>query len=453
MRDVSFCVKRGGMVAIIGESGGGKSLIAQAIMGLLPQGFVAHGQMKLGETSVDLANTGQLQRLWANQTLLLPQEPRTAFDPTMRVQRQLELAATSNGMAVDAALDAVDLSGNAARQFPFELSGGMAQRALIASSLVGNTPIIVADEPTKGLDANRVTQVADLFLDLAARGRSLIVITHDLAFLTRLGGQIIVLEDGLVRERGDTLHVFSHPHTPYARAWVSADPKTWEPCRRCCNMDNLVLTAHGLSAGYTAAKTLFSDIDLHLPAGGVIGIAGPSGCGKTTLGNVLLGIKAPLSGEVRWGDALPYRDLASRKKLRRRYQKLHQDPVSTFVTQRTIGQQLLDLAQVEPTAADPERFGSGMERLKLSNALLGRYPAEISGGEAQRLALLRILLLQPKVIVADEPTSRLDPVNQKQTIALLRKLVDEEQLALVLIAHDERLLAATADEVITLAQP
>ena len=188
-----------------------------------------------------------------------------------------------------------------------------------------------------------------------------------------------------------------------------------------------------------------------MPRGGVLGITGPSGCGKTTLGNILLGLRRPSAGTVSWQGVDPHRDPAALTRLRRRYQKLHQDPASVFLPGRSLARQFADLAEIIPGLALERDLPPLLDRLRLDPRLLRRLVGEVSGGEAQRLALARILLMKPALIVADEPTSRLDPLVQRMTIALLREIVAEEDLGLVLIGHDRALLAAAADETLELA--
>jgi peptide/nickel transport system ATP-binding protein len=189
---------------------------------------------------------------------------------------------------------------------------------------------------------------------------------------------------------------------------------------------------------------------VHVPVGGVLGLTGPSGSGKSTLGNILLGLEQPSAGEVSWAGADPYRDPKARRRLRRRYQKLHQDPVSSFLPHRKIGQQFNDLAEAGHQPQTADGLPALLERLKLHPILLTRYPSEISGGEAQRLALARLLVMDPALIVVDEPTSRLDPLVQKQTIDLLRDIVEERSLSLILISHDLTLVRSFADETVSL---
>lgn len=452
--DLDLEVAVGNALVLIGETGSGKSLIAQAVMGLLPPGFTAQGTIAInGHDPVDASQPGLLRLFWSRETMLLPQEPRAALDPTMRIGRQLGGDGRAAGMPVASALSAVDLPADVALIYPAMLSGGMAQRVLVASALVGRAPLLIADEPTKGLDAARLGQTTALLVSLLSAGRSLLVITHDIALARALGGTVAVLRDGGVVERGPGAEVFAAPRHPYTRAWLDADPAGWRSSLRCCDVDPPVLEAKGLRFGFRNRPALFSDIDIHLPPGSVLGVTGPSGCGKTTLGNVLLGLLPPTVGSVSWQGVNPYRDRAGAGRLRRRYQKLHQDPASMFLPGRPLARQFADLAEVVPALVLGRDLPPLLARLRLDEKLLSRLPAEISGGEAQRLALARILLMKPALIVADEPTSRLDPLVQRETIHLLREIVASERLGLVLVSHDRALLAATADEVIGFDPP
>lgn len=458
IRDAGGCVVVGpldldvpaaGTLVLIGESGSGKSLIAQAVMGLLPTGFSATGTIAInGHDPVDAGQAGLLRLFWARETMLLPQEPRAALDPTMRIAGQI--AGRDAVMAPHEALAAVGLGRQAALSYPAALSGGMAQRVLVAAALVGRAPLLIADEPTKGLDAARLDQTRTLLSSLGEQGRALLVITHDIALARGLGGMVAVLRDGQLVERGASREVFSAPRHAYTRAWLEADPAGWRRHLCCCSMSEPVLAGHGLRFGFPGRPALFDGVDLQVPRGGVLAVTGRSGCGKTTLGNILLGLRRPHAGAVSWQGIDPYRDGPAMKAARRRYQKLHQDPASVFLPGRPLGRQFADLAEVVPGLLLDEALPPLLDRLKLDARLLARRPGEVSGGEAQRLALARILLLRPDLIVADEPTSRLDPLVQRQTMTLLREIVADRSLGLVLIGHDSALLAAIADEVLDL---
>jgi peptide/nickel transport system ATP-binding protein len=450
VRDVNFSIRRGDSLCVIGETGSGKSLIAQAVMGLLPGTLKVDGSIRItGCPPVSPQDTKSLRALWSRKTSIIPQEPTNAFDPLMRIGSQLGNGHHYAANKIHQAFASVDLPVSTTMAYPFQLSGGMAQRVLVAHASLSDASVIVADEPTKGLDGPRIVQVIALLRQLRDSGKTLLVITHDLNVARELGGRLAVMRDGVIVESGEATEILKQPSHAYTQAWLAADPANWPACEICLETDNMVLAAHGLTVGYGTAKPLFRDLDLHVRKAKVLAVVGPSGVGKSTLGNVLLGLMAPHAGEVSWAGCDPYRDRAGARHLRRRYQKLHQDPTTVFTSHRTIGAQLADVT-ADDTKSNATRLPILLERLKLKPELLTRRVGEISGGEAQRLALARLLLMNPALIVADEPTSRLDPIVQQQTMLLLRDIVVQDGLALVLISHQKDVVKAVADEVIEL---
>lgn len=441
---VSLALHPGRALTVLGESGSGKSLLAQALLGTLPAGLVAAGRLRLGDLALDPARPQGMRALWGRRIAVLPQEPWLALDPLMRAAPQVAevhaLVAKAPAPAAQARADlaALDLAG-AAGQFPWQMSGGMAQRLAFAAARAGGAPITVADEPTKGLDADRRDDVLALLSAGLAQGGALLTITHDLALAAGLGGEILVMQGGIVVERGPAAQVLGAPAHPYTQALIAADPARWpRPAPRAV-ASAPVLRAEGLSVT-RAGRRLFAPVDLSLAPGQVLGIAGPSGCGKSSLGQALLG-RLPHEGRI-WRDpAAP----------RFGFQKLWQDPPAAFPPRLALGQGLDDLVALH--RLDRARIPPLMARLRLAPELLDRRPGAVSGGELQRIALLRALLLDPVVLFADEPTSRLDPVTQALTIRLMVELGRERGMALVVVSHDLALLEAICDRVIRLSPP
>lgn len=447
VHDVHLALPPAGALTVIGETGSGKSLLAQAIFGLLPMSFTVGGRLLArGHEEVAFADRGGLQALWRRWSMLLPQEPSAALDPTMRFGRQLGEIVGGNQAVVSRALTEVDLARQTGRLYPFEASGGMAQRSLVAAAMLTDAPVLVADEPTKGLDSARVGHALGLLHGMLDRGRGLMVITHDYAVAQGLPGTLAVMKDGRIVEQGDRAVILMAPSDPYTRAWLDADPDRWPKGAKPSAGSTPILTGRNLAFAWPKHPALFTDLDIDLRPGQMVAVTGASGCGKTTLGDVLLGLRAPLRGRVSWAGDDPYLNRSATRRLRRRYQKLHQNPASAFMPGEMIGRQIGFLAEIVPGLDLTERLPALLERLRLRTALLARLPSEVSGGEAQRLALLRLLLLEPLVIVADEPTSHLDPIVQREVIGLLRECVDRDGLAVMLISHDQALVGAVADD-------
>ncbi|MEH3023973.1 MAG: ATP-binding cassette domain-containing protein [Pseudomonas oryzihabitans] len=444
---LSIDLAPGQVLSIIGETGSGKSLFAQGIVGNLPAGLEAHGRIALADGfSEDGHQTGR-RRLWGRGLAVLPQEPWLSLDPTMRALAQVSetyrrvVGLTTAGARQKASADLARLGlAGAEQKYPFQLSGGMAQRLAFAATHAGGAPVLIADEPTKGLDRDRIDEVLGLLASMLAGGGSLLLITHDLEVARRLGGEVLIMLEGRVIESGPAEQVFGAPRHAYTRQLLAADPRHW-PRRQPRQASGAALvTAEGLAAE-RGGRQLFAELSFTVHPGEILGVTGPSGCGKSTLGDILLGLGAPSRGILRRDPGLS----------RVAFQKLHQDPVSAFAPTTTIRRLLADLIRLH--RLDANRIGDLMRRLRLDERLLDRLPGAISGGELQRFSLLRVLLLDPALIFADEPSSRLDLVSQRDMIELLVEVAEERGAAILLVSHDEALVDAVAHRRIRLADP
>lgn len=442
---VSLTVAPGRPLTLLGETGSGKSLVAQAVMGTLPAGLTASGSIRFLGIELLSASPAARRSLWGRDISLLPQEPWLALDPTMRIGAQVaEVHRFVHGRtAADAAartgagLEAVGL-GKAATLHPFQMSGGMCQRAAIAVAHAADSRLLLADEPTKGLDAGlRDSVVARLRREVEA-GRLVFTITHDVAVARALGGTVGVMLEGRLIDFGPAEQVLAAPSHPYTRALLAADPASWE--RRVPSGTGAGVVAGRSLAVSRGGRQLFEGIDVEVGSGEIVSVVGPSGCGKTTLGNVLLGLVRADSG------AVERRGGASRL----RFQKLYQDPPAAFGPTQTIRRALADLARLHGIP------WTGVEailaRLRLAPRLLDRLPGQISGGELQRFALARALLLDPVFLFADEPTSRLDPVSQQEVTDLLLEIVRDTGLGVLLVTHDLALAERISNRVLRLRQ-
>ncbi|MFK3781412.1 ABC transporter ATP-binding protein [Agrobacterium sp. NPDC089420] len=436
VENVSLTIASGAILAVLGETGSGKSLIGSAIMGLVPRGVSVSGRIVVNGRIYDASDSHALRSLWSKDIFLLPQEPLNALAPLLGADVQVGEQIKAPTALADAAtaLSAMQLDTEHHRKRPFELSGGMAQRVMAAIASVTRAGIIIADEPTKGLDADRRDVVATVFRMLRDRGRAILLITHDIALVRSLADQIAFLDEHRIVESGPAEQVLRDARTDYARRYIASDPATWEPRPYARSHTPKVIEADHLRIGI-GGRVLAEDLNFHCHAGHICALLGKSGIGKTTLGRTLLGQVLPLGGAIRRPNTAGSRE----------FQKLHQDPTRVFSPWQSLGRSLEDLRRLPEGERVFGEIPALMQRFGLRRDLLHRRPHQISGGEAQRLALVRILATKPKMLIADEPTSRLDPPVQEQVIRYLRKAADEDELAILLITHDRELATAIAD--------
>ena len=432
---ISFILHAGQSLTLVGESGAGKSLLAQAVMGNLPPSLQATGRITLDGVTTRAGDAKARRALWGRNIALLPQEPSLALNPLSRIAPQLaEVHALLQGQPARQAtalaheeLGAAGL-GEAARHYPWQLSGGMAQRAVATMTLAGGAPVLMVDEPTKGLDAHWRDRTVALFKGVLQAGGCVLTITHDLRVAQALGGQVIVLREGQVVESGHIEAVMALPQHPFTRQLMAAAPARW--LRGAAPpAGDMVVQAQGITKAY-GTQRLFQALDLEIRQGERIAVQGPSGTGKSTLGNVLLGLITPDTGVVRRHPGLHPQAL----------QKLYQDPVTSFAPHISLADSLRDAARLN--GCEWKLVQLRLVQLRVTEGLLARKPAQVSGGELQRIALARVLLAKPALLFADEPTSRLDPITQQEAMQLLLSVMNETGAALMLVTHDEHLASA-----------
>ncbi|MGH1441746.1 MAG: ABC transporter ATP-binding protein [Cellvibrionaceae bacterium] len=448
LQAISFEINQKERLVILGQTGAGKSLIAQAIMGNLSPQLSLSGELNLFDQVIK--DDVLQRRLWGRQMSLLPQEPWDSLDPLMPVQHQLastyRLVAkhTAQGAKEQAhqRLQALGL-GYSGKQRVHELSGGMAQRVALACAMAGGASLLLADEPTKGLDTSRRNQVVQELLS-QTEGGALLLITHDIDVARQVDGRVLVIKDGHLVEEGSSHTIFQQAKHHYTRTLIAADPQQWETIEPSSNKETThttsspVLSIEQLAIGRNN-RPLLNDLSLTVQSGEVIGIVGDSGCGKSTLGDTLLGLIPALSGTItRHNQTAPYR-----------WQKLYQDPTSAVTHSVSLHTLLHDL--VKHYGIKPGDVTQLMKRLDLNDTLLQRSASNVSGGELQRFCLLRALLLKPVFLFADEPTSRLDPITAKEISALLVEVAKETHCAVMLVSHDHHMIQKRCDKVLTLS--
>ena len=472
---VSFCLNGGECLALVGESGSGKSVTALAVMRLLsPQARIRHGVIRLGGEDLLALPERQMEKIRGRRIGMVFQDPMSALNPVMRVGHQLMEAITGEGYAAESLREkAVSLlaqvglpnPGNQFLAYPHQLSGGMRQRVLIALALAGDPELLIADEPTTALDVLLQAQIMNLLNRLRKeRGMALWLITHDLASVHGVADRVIVMRKGKVVERAGS-EFFLGPKTPYGRELLDAIPRLAscldrESPRKTDLTSSPILRVQDLFVTYPSQRRWFSkqpslepvvrgvSFDLH--AGETLAVVGGSGCGKTSLARGLLGLAKIPSGTV---------ELAGRSVLQRKgyllrhpaIQVVFQDPYASMNPRMLISLVLEEgMRALLPQVAQHERNRRVLECLEavgLDSSVLERYPHEFSGGQRQRLCIARSLLVRPKVLVLDEPTSSLDVTVQGQILNLLETLRNRYGLSYLFITHDLGVVAKMADRV------
>lgn len=448
---ISLSIKKGQNLTILGETGSGKSLLAQAVMGALPKGLTVKGQILInGKTLHDgqgELDEHQFAKLWGRDLTMLPQEPVRSLDPTMTVFRQIWeslhfVKRTDNSAAKDATLRTLEqLSlAHAKDYYPHELSGGMAQRASFASATVSGAYMVIADEPTKGLDHTNKIAVVDMLAQVAKQGGCLLTITHDIEVANRLSGDndlLMVMKKGKLLEQGQATDVLQNPKSDYAKELMSANPATWTKAD-ITPADTPLLTLKDVAIS-RGNKELFSGLNITLHTGQAVGLIGDSGIGKSSLGDAICGLITPSKGNMTWHT----------KPKRHQVLKLYQDPPSAFAQNITLGTLIDDV--VKRHNLDKSQIAPLMEALQLHPDLLHRTSESVSGGELQRIAIMRALMMKPVLLFADEVTNRLDPITQKTTLDLLTHACRTQNCTLVMVSHDHDLTRYYCDTVVDLA--
>ncbi|WP_053384830.1 dipeptide ABC transporter ATP-binding protein [Leucobacter celer] len=492
LHGVDLVVHRGERVAVVGESGSGKSTLARAILGMLPAGgLVEGGTVHVLRDELGAAGEQVWRRLRGGRIGYIPQDPHGSFDPLMRVGGHVAEAIPAHrksGRAerrrsVEHALQQAGLpdAQRAARSYPHQLSGGMRQRALIGASLVNAPDLLIADEPTSALDATVQQRILD-HLDARVREDRIgaLIITHDFGVVARHADTVVVLQRGRVVETGAVGEVLSNPQHAYTRALLDAIPGASERSTTrgsrvaadlvaahplAANADGPVAAtaaddahwvhAAGVSHTYPGAASLaLHPATISIGRGRSLAVVGESGSGKSTLGRIILGTLIPSAGQVTVGGA-SLRGIAGRKSraLRRRVQAVFQDPASSLDPRYTVERTLLEplvAARIGTTCERADLVRSTLASVGLSEELLGARSGALSGGQCQRVALARALILEPDVLVCDEPVSALDVIVQRQILDLLIRIQRERDLTFLFISHDLGVVREIADEVIVM---
>jgi peptide/nickel transport system ATP-binding protein len=499
VKGISFDVPVNSTVALVGESGSGKSVTAMSVLRLLPDTARISGQILYRGEDLLTRAEGAMRRLRGSEISVIFQEPMSSLNPVFTVGDQIaEVLRLHQGLSrragfdrAKALLEEVGLPSPAQRvnSYPHQLSGGQQQRVMIAMAIACNPKLLIADEPTTALDVTVQKQILDLLARLQqAHQMSVLFITHDLAVVGDIADQVVVMQQGEIKEQGTVEQVFHAPKDIYTQALLSCRPRLdvrprrlpvvadfiqgkvldVTAAQRAPRLDgDTVLEVRHLSKRFEIKGKLFQrnyfdavkDVSFKLKKGRTLGLVGESGSGKTTVGLTLMRLHQASGGEVMMNTDHGQKNLlalndAEMMSLRRRIQIVFQNPYASLNPRFTVAQILIEPMRIHHIGSnEAERLNLSaalLERVGLTRAALWKYPHEFSGGQRQRIAIARCLTMRPEILICDESVSALDVSVQAQVLNLLLDLQDEFGMAYLFISHDLAVVRYISDEVIVM---
>lgn len=495
VRGVSFEIARGECLAIVGESGSGKSVTARSLLGLAgANARVSADRLEIGGQNV-LGLTGRAWQARRGKDVgLVLQDALVSLDPLRPIGREIAdslrlhttLGATARARRVLELLDAVGLPDPATQvqKLSGQLSGGERQRALIAAAIALDPPLLIADEPTTALDVTVQAQILALLEQITRAGTAVLLISHDLAVVSRIADRVAVMHDGLLVETGSSREVLGSPRQEQTRRMVAAIPadkprgtrlsltlratdapssaaladSTVPATSTVPPASTAVLEAIGLSRSFRrtdgSRHLAVDDVSFALQRGTTLGIVGESGSGKTTTARLLLALLAPERGEVRvFGEPWSAASEKTRRRLRPSVGAVYQDALGSFDPRWNVAEILTDalgLLQRRRAPQTTARLTALLDEVGLAGVVLTRRPLELSGGQRQRVGIARALAASPEILICDEPVSSLDVSVQAQVLDLLDDLQRKRGLSLIFISHDLGVVQHVSDQIVVM---
>jgi peptide/nickel transport system ATP-binding protein len=493
LNSVDLDIPRGSCVALVGESGSGKSTLCNAILGLLPVGLKrTSGQILLSragdETDLCLIGERALRPMRGRDVAMAYQEPSAALSSVMTVGSMLDEMLVAHEPSIDSRIRAARIReilgmvgfpepASAVDRYPFELSGGLRQRAMLASALICRPLLVIADEPTSALDVTVQALTLKLLAELQDRlGLSLLLVTHDLGVVANIADHVAVLKDGVVVEAGSVADVMRRPTAQYTRSLLELSPRlsgsvppiVHQPVRSSATQaladvwrnrigpdaGTRLISVESVSKRFVARRSrhwgvaeatdAVSGASLAIDAGSCVGLVGESGSGKSTLAKLVMRVHRPDTGRITAFDGANMTDIstldgAALRAYRSRVQYVFQDPFSSLNPRLSAEDIITEPFVIHGLGQRRDRRQWAlalMELVGLSGSMLDRFPNAFSGGQRQRLGIARALALGPDVLVCDEPVSALDVSVQAQILALLESLRQELNVSMLFVSHD-----------------
>ncbi|WP_298858593.1 dipeptide ABC transporter ATP-binding protein [uncultured Sulfitobacter sp.] len=475
LRNISFDILEGEIVAITGESGSGKSMTALATMQLLPRGTTSQGHIMLDGKDLLALSESDLCALRGNDIGMVFQEPMTALNPVKTIGDQVAETIlihkqTTKAQALEQAARTLTRVGLPQEQFPLsrfphELSGGQRQRVVIAMAIALRPRLLIADEPTTALDVTTQAQILDLLTTLVREdGMGLMMITHDLAVVADMADRIIVMREGEIVEQGQTKNLLREMQHPYTRMLFAASshkvdlPQTEaaHPLLEVTNVSRDYHTPRKTLFGKTGKFRAVKNVSFTLHKGERLGLVGESGCGKSTLTRALLGLEQVQEGTITLGGEPVFTGNKPNLAVRRRMQVVFQDPFGSFNPRHRVARQVTEpfhLLDTPPIgAARQNAIDEALTAVGLTPADANKYIHEFSGGQRQRIAIARALIIRPDLIVFDEAVSALDVSVRAQILDLLVELCEAYNLSYLFISHDLSVVRTITDRVLVMKQ-
>lgn len=474
VENLSFDVRPREILCVVGESGSGKSITSLATMGLLsPSLKVTGGEILFdGRNVLDLDQNAH-NALRGDRMVMIFQEPMTALNPAYTVGHQIEevfrvhrsLDASERRKRTLTLLEEVRLPDpeRLFGSYPHELSGGQRQRIMIAMALALDPKLLIADEPTTALDVTTQAQILRLLKQLNSKhDAGIMFITHDFSVVAEIADRVVVMRQGQIVEQGTADQVLNHPQHPYTRSLIDAVPRPTEDAQIAASEKPVVIQVDNLQKTFQTSAGMFKktrtvaavrDVSFQVRRGETLGIVGESGSGKTTLVRCLMRLIDSDSGSINIsGVDFTGKTARELRKHRKDIQIVFQDPYGSLNPRRTIGSQLIQGA-VNFGVSRKEawrRVYELLEIVRMPKYSVHRYPSQFSGGQRQRLCIARALVVNPKVLIADEAVSALDVSIQREVLKLINDIRDRLGLTVIFITHDLRVAAQVCDEVLVM---